>query len=115
MENGILKDLGLTLNKLIMVPEEFWIYDNKMVEELELAFKKIAVIASSITKIKLPTTDWLFYDLYNMRELSLEKRQNKSIKKIINLIEKKAFIGKLWSLSHFLVIFFFKCSNIVSL
>ena len=31
MENGILKDLGLTLNKLSMVPEEFWIYDNKMV------------------------------------------------------------------------------------
>jgi hypothetical protein len=57
MENGILKDLGLTLNKLIMVPEEFWIYDNKMVEELELAFKKIAVIASSIPEIKLPTTD----------------------------------------------------------
>lgn len=32
LENGILNDLGLTLNKLSMIPEEFWIYDNKMVE-----------------------------------------------------------------------------------
>jgi hypothetical protein len=50
MENGILDDLGLTLNKLSMIPEEFWIYDNKMVEELALAFKKIAVISTNLSE-----------------------------------------------------------------
>ncbi len=46
MDNGILKDLGLTLNKLNMIAAEFWIYDNKMVDELAFAFKKIAFITS---------------------------------------------------------------------
>ncbi len=40
MENGILKDIGLTLNKMEMIPEDFWIYDNKMAEEIQMEFKK---------------------------------------------------------------------------
>lgn len=40
MENGILKDLGLTLDKLEMIPEEFWIYDNQMAVEIKEGWKK---------------------------------------------------------------------------
>ncbi len=29
LDNGILKDLGLTLDRLEQIPEEFWIYDVK--------------------------------------------------------------------------------------
>lgn len=47
MDTGVLKDLGLTINKLDQVPEEFWIYDNKLTADLSDAFKKIAIITSA--------------------------------------------------------------------
>lgn len=29
LDNGILKDLGLTLDRLEQIPEEYWIYESK--------------------------------------------------------------------------------------
>jgi hypothetical protein len=35
LDNGILHDLGLTLDRMGQIPEEFWIYDFKREEPLE--------------------------------------------------------------------------------
>ena len=41
LDNGILKDLGLTLDRIEQIPEEFWIHDpSKQQATFENAFRK---------------------------------------------------------------------------
>ena len=139
MENGVLKDLGLTLNKLEMVPEEFWIYDNKLSKDLKLAYEKIFKITKLVPQLTVNPEDpvpenWTVWksikqnwriklmvaSLYNFKWITIYyflswvkiKKQNYHMQ---NVFSRPNVLINEKTHFHRLVIFFFKCNKIVSL